>query len=74
MPRNTHFDRASKNSSDLGGVVRGERLLALIDDQQRLSDRKIEVAKGIDRMLAGRHDGDLDAAREELRTDPGPDE
>ena len=60
--------------SDLGGVVRGERLLALIDDEQRASDREIEVAQGVDRMLAGRHDRDLDAAREELRTDPGPDE
>ena len=69
-----HLRQGVEELPDLGGVVRGERLLALIDDEQRLSDREIEIAKGIDRMLAGRHDGDLDAARKELRTDPGPDE
>ena len=69
-----HLRQRVEELPDLGGVVRGERLLALIDDEQRASDREIEVAKGVDRMLAGRHNGDLDAARNELRTDPGPDE
>ena len=59
---------------DLGRVVRGECLLALIDDEQRLSDREIDIAEGIDRMFAGRHDGDFGAARDELGTDPRSDE
>ena len=69
-----HLRQGVEELPDLGRVVRGERLLALIDDEQRLSDREIDIAKGIDRMLAGRHDGDLDAARDELGTDPCPDE
>ena len=70
----SHLRQRVEELPDLGGVVRGERLLALIDDEQRASHSEIEVAQGVDRMLAGRHNGDLDAAREELRTDPGPDE
>ncbi len=70
----SHLRQRVEELPDLGGVVRGERLLALIDDEQRASYSEIEVAKGSRRMLAGRHNGDLDAAREELRTDPGPDE
>ena len=63
-----------EEASDLGGVVRGERLLALVDDEQRSSRREVDIAQGIEGMLAGRHDGDLHAARHELRTDPRPDE
>ena len=33
-----------EEASDLGGVVRGECLLALVDDEQRLSDREIGIA------------------------------
>ena len=56
--------------SDLGGVVCGECLLALIDDEQRRSGSEIDVADGLDRMLAGRHDDDLPAMGDVVRTDP----
>ena len=69
-----HLRQGVEELPDLGGVVGGEGLLALIDDEQRLSDREIDIAKGIDRMLAGRQDGDLAAMREEVRTDPCPNE
>ena len=69
-----HLRERFEELLDLGGVVSGECLLALIDDEQRLSDWEIDIAQGIDRMLAGRHDGDVGAARDELRTDTRPHE